>query len=83
MADFFTGAFIAQATNFTMKFDYDGSGNQTYLGWTQPGSLTSDASWRIMKQTFNGSNQLTDVSWANGSTGFGAVWDSRASYSYF
>lgn len=77
------GPFIWGASNYTMKFDYDGSGNQVYVGWCQVGTATSDSSWRIMKQTFNGSNQLTDVTWPSGSTGFGAVWDNRSSYSYY
>jgi hypothetical protein len=75
--------FISGGTNYTMKFDYDGSGNQIYVGWAQTGSASSDSAWRIMQQTFNGSNQLTDVKWPNGSTAFGFVWDNRASaYTY-
>lgn len=74
--------FILGSTNFINKFDYDANGNQIYVGWAQVGSASSDPSWRIMQQTFNGSNQMTDVKWANGSTGFGWVWDNRASYSY-
>lgn len=80
MAD--TGPFIQAGTNFTMKFDYDASGNQIYVGWALTGTLSSQATWRIMQQTFNGSSQLTDIKWPNGSTGFGLVWDSRASYTY-
>ena len=74
--------FIQGSTNYTMKFDYDGSGNQIYVGWAQTGSASSDSAWRIMQQTFNGTNQLTDLKWPNGSTAFGLVWDNRASYSY-
>lgn len=74
--------FIYGATNYTMRFDYDGSGNQTYVGWAQTGTASSAAFWRIMKQTFNGSNQVTNITWPNGSTGFGGVWDDRATYTY-
>ena len=77
-----TGPFIVNATNFTMKFDYDANGNQIYVGWAQTGTPTSDPFWRIMKQVFNGANQVTDIVWPNGSTGFGVVWDNRATYSY-
>lgn len=77
-----TWPFILGATNFTMRFDYDGNGNQIYIGWAQVGSLSSDSAWRIMQQTFNGSNQVTNITWASGSTGFGLVWDLRTNYSY-
>lgn len=74
--------FIAGSTNFTMKFDYDGSGNQIYIGWAQPGSVTSATVWRIMQQTFNGSGQPTDIKWPSASTAFNYVWDSRTTYAY-
>lgn len=74
--------FALGGTNFTLKFDYDVSGNQIYVGWAQTGSLSSASVWRIMQQTFNGSNQVTDIKWPNGSTGFGLIWDIRTSYSY-
>lgn len=77
-----TWPFLLQGTGLTMKFDYDGTGNMIYTGWAQTGSASSDSVWRIMQQTFNGTNQLTDVKWPGGSTGFGSVWDNRALLSY-
>lgn len=74
--------FISGATNQTLKFDYDGSGNQIYIGWAQPGTVTSAIGWRIMKQTFNGSSQPTDIQWPSASTAFSFIWDSRTTYSY-
>jgi YD repeat-containing protein len=74
--------FIQGSTNFTMKFDYDGTGNMIYCGWAQTMSASSDPTWRIMQQTFNGSNQMTDIKWPNGSTAFGFIWDNRASLSF-
>lgn len=74
--------FILGSTSFSLKFDYDVSGNQIYVGWSIPGSATSDSTWRIMQQTFNGSNQLTDVKWPAGSTAFSSVWDNRTTYTY-
>ena len=74
--------FIQGSTNFTMKFDFDGNGNMIYTGWAQTGSASSDSAWRIMQQTFNGTNQMTDIKWPNGSTAFGFIWDNRASLSY-
>lgn len=74
--------FVLGGTNNTMKFDYDGSGNMIYTGWAQTGTASSDPNWRIMQQTFNGTNQMTDIKWPNGSTSYNFIWDSRSSYSY-
>lgn len=74
--------FILGATNFTMKFDYDGNGNQIYVGWAQAGEVSSSTNWRIMKQVFNGSSQVTDIQWPNASTSFIFTWDNRTTYSY-
>lgn len=74
--------FILGGTNNTMKFDYDINGNMIYTGWAQTGTDSSSTGWRIMQQTFNASNQLTDIKWPSGSTAYGFIWDSRTGYSY-
>jgi hypothetical protein len=74
--------FISGGTNFTMAFDYDANGNQIYVGWAQTGTSQSIAGWRIMQQVFNASNQVTQILWPNGSTGFGLIWTNRTTYSY-
>lgn len=74
--------FIEGSTNYTMKFDYDGNGNQIYVGWAQPGEVSSSSNWRIMKQIFNGSSQTTDIQWPGASTAFTSVWDNRTTYIY-
>lgn len=74
--------FISGATNYTLKFDYDSNGNQIYVGWTQAGTASSATGWRLMKQTFNGSSQVTDITWPSASTAFSFIWDSRTTYTY-
>lgn len=74
--------FILGSTNFTVKFEYDASGNNLYVGWAQPGTASSATGWRIMQQTFNASNQPTDIKWPGGSTAFSSIWDSRTTYTY-
>lgn len=82
MASYDVYSFLMGSTNYTMKFEYDASGNQIYVGWAQPGLASSATGWRLMKQTFNASNQLTDITWPSASTAFTSVWDSRTGYSY-
>lgn len=74
--------FILGTNVFTLKYDYDGSNNQVYVGWTQPGTASSSTGWRIMKQNYNASNFPTDVQWPNASTAFDFIWDQRSAYSY-
>lgn len=83
----FNYGFVAANNNFMIRSDYDGSGNQIYIGWAQPGAATSDTSWRILKQNFNGNNQMTDTqfpqdSGGNPSAAFSFAWDNRTSYAY-
>lgn len=77
-------AFIANATNHSMKMENDSSGNQIYIGWVTPGKWGSTALpiWRIMKQTFDANGNTTDITWPEGSPAFAFSWDSRASYTY-
>jgi len=64
------------------KIDYDGSGLIIYQGDANAGSATSASVWRIRKFLYDGSNNLTDVLFADGDTLFDNVWDNRTSLSY-
>lgn len=68
--------------NFIVRQDYDVNNNAIYIGWAQPGTLTSESTWRILQQTFNGSNLMTVTGFANASPAFAFVWDNRSTYSY-
>lgn len=69
---------------YSKKMDYDGSGNLIYTGWAKSvsGLATSAAVWAIQKNTFDGSNQQTDIQWADGNTNEDNIWDNRASLTY-
>ena len=56
----------------------DDTGTYTYLGNATPGTLTSEASWRIKRVT----NATGVITHADGSSLFNKEWDERASYSY-
>jgi hypothetical protein len=67
---------------YTELFEYDISNRVIYHGWAIAGSSIASAVWRIQKFTYNGDN-VTNIEWANGDTGFKFIWDDRdTSYSY-
>lgn len=67
---------------YTLAFDYDGSGNLVYLGRAAPGTAKSAAGWQIQRLPVDGLNNTTDCQFANGVTAFDQVWNNRASLSY-
>lgn len=78
---------IYQAISDTdiIMIDYDGSGNQLYIGTAAPGSATSDAVWRIktiLYTTAGGNTVQSAVLFADGSPAYHAVWDNRSLLSY-
>lgn len=70
------------ASLFTTALEFDGSNNPIYLGTATQGSLKSDPAWQIRKLTFDGSNNVTDIKFAGGSSASTSIWDNRASYTY-
>lgn len=67
--------------NYTVKMAYSGT-NLQYLGKAQIGSATSASEWQIQKFTYDGSDNLTDIQWADATDDFTKVWDDRATYTY-
>lgn len=74
--------FFMSGTNFSMLFENDGNGNQIYIGWSIPGTGQNESNWRIMHQTFDGSNNVTSITWPNASTAFQFQWSARTGYTY-
>jgi hypothetical protein len=73
--------------NLIQRTDYDANSNAIYEAWAQPGSATSSSVWRIVKNTYDGSNRFTASGFpqdANGnpSCAFGFIWDNRTTYTY-
>lgn len=58
------------------------SGNPLYIGVALIGSATSAAVWQIRKLSYDGSNNLVSIRFANGSPNADQKWDDRASLSY-
>lgn len=59
-------------------------GLTTYLGFCQPGTLTTDEpKWSIMRIVEAGVlPTLTTFQWATGSCAYNLLWDNRAAYVY-
>jgi hypothetical protein len=73
--------------NLITRIDYDANSNAIYQGWAQPGTGNSDLAWRIIQNTYDGSNRFTASGFpgdANGnpSCAFSFSWTSRATYTY-
>ena len=68
--------------SLTLGLDYDASNNLIYLGKAKPGTATSDSTWQIVKLTYDASNNLTNIQWSGGNSGFVSVWDNRVAGSY-
>lgn len=66
---------------YQKRYDYDGSGNLIYVGWSQSGFASSTANWAIKKIT-QGANGPTLEQWAGGVTDMINIWDDRATLTY-
>jgi hypothetical protein len=69
-------------SQLTQSIENNSSGMAVYIGEAAPGTAKNAAGWRIKKISYDSSNAVTDIQWANGTNTFTKVWDSRAGYSY-
>jgi hypothetical protein len=60
--------------------DVGGSPYVTYVGEALPGTLTSEAEWRLKKLIETGPDIA--VQWADGVSAFTKEWDERLTYTY-
>lgn len=72
---------ITDTEKYTIATAYSG-GNLIYVGKAAPGTAKSASFWQIMKLTYDISDNLTDIQWADGDKKFDNIWDNRASLSY-
>lgn len=71
--------YFVDATPYAVQVD-SSAAPLVYVGEALPGTLTSDAKWRIQLITPGASGVA--ITWAGGSNTFVNVWDSRASLVY-
>ena len=76
---------FAESSNYTVVIYNDAGGNIEYVAEAPPGSLESDAVWRIMKlsyETVAGKTCFKRRQWASGNNKFDKIADSYVSYTY-
>lgn len=57
----------------------DVSGSNIYIGYALPGTLTSEAKWKIKR--VNTTNPIS-IFWADSSTLYNKTWDDRTTFTY-
>ena len=70
------------ASNLSIRIEYDGNSNPIYYAIAKPGTLDSETKWLIRKLSFDGNNNLTSIQFASGNNEFDKVWSDRVSYTY-
>lgn len=71
---------IFSKTEEPNTIDNTGVGGVTYVGFAVPGTLNSDAKWKIKKITEVGTT--TTIQYADNDYKFDNVWDDRATLTY-
>jgi len=79
------GAMWLWPAGHIMNVSYGVGDEPEYFGEAMPGTLNSDAAWRIYRYeyvTIEGDLELASVRFAEGDTNFDKVWDDREDYEY-
>lgn len=67
---------------YQYKFDRTSTANTVYMGISASGSLTSDASWQIVKIENNSNGEALSITNADGTSEPTKIWDNRTSLTY-
>lgn len=78
VSDVETGKAYKNVSNVPMKIKVDDQGSYIYYGFAKPGSLTSAAVWRVIREHID----TGDVEFAGGTDDFTNIYDNRLSESY-
>lgn len=68
-------------SDLNQEIDFVGE-TTIYKGWSNPGTPTSSAIWRIQRIAFVGVDEDVVITWADGDGNFDNIWDDRLSLSY-
>ncbi len=80
------GAWFGWPAGYIMNFDlFEDTAMPEYVGEAAPGTLESEAGWRIYKYEFDTVDadfEPVRLRYAEGNTNFDKVWDDRLEYEY-
>ena len=76
------GRLATTADLFIKRISYTATDKEEYIGFAEPGSSSASAVWQIQKLTYDGSDRLVSVLYADGDLKFNNVWDDRTSPTY-
>ena len=65
---------------YNKLIDYDDNLNYYYIGEANPGTVESEAKWRIKRIEEIGDDY--NILWASGTAEFDKIWENRASFTY-
>ena len=77
-----TADYPYDAGDLQTLIENNGSGNPLYIGKARPSITSSETGWQIRKLTYDGSDNVLSVKFANGKNGYSFIWDDRATYTY-
>lgn len=74
-------------SDMAFRGDADGGANLIYKGFARPGASESADVWQIAKMAYDANNNITSITWPQGSNSaasseFIFAWSDRASYTY-
>ena len=72
---------LADSTLIT-AFEYDVGDKLIFMGRAEAGTPKSGDFWQIKRFTYDGSDNLIDIQWAQGNGKFDKQWDDRSTYEY-
>ena len=75
-----TAGILSEARYKNYLLQVDTVGNVTYLGYAQPGTVTSSATWAIKRIIETGND--ASIMWADGDRVYDNTWDDRLILSY-
>ena len=69
-------------SDYIYMYANNAQGQVIYEGAAEPGTLTTAATWRIKKFTYDNKGAVTSILFAGGKKNFATTWTGRAAATY-